>query len=1382
MRRFTQMLALFVMLPSVVAMGQTTLERPVGQYQLEGKDSGVRMNLANQDSVVYSTSVKEPDAAWIRLYFGAIELDKGSYILVTSLKDGEVQKLDASTLAMWNYTSAYFNGDEVKVELVAGARTQRNRLVVDQFAYEKAHLPVGDPGVCGICSGDSRVPSSENWAGRLMPIGCTASVWNTDSCLVSAGHCMQAGLTIQFNVPNSSAGCFLNNPPVADQFPIVTFDSQNAGVGADWAVMTSGTNNLGQTIFDRYGLMRPIAASTAANGSTVSTFGYGGDTTCTLTQTQQTSTGTVVGVFSTSYDWTIDTTGGTSGSAAIQNGEIVGIVTHCGCGVGFPSNSGSRMDIPAFAAARNAVCAGGGAGNNDDCTSALSLSDGVTAFDTSTATTDGPDYAGSPDCGPSGDDNVHNDIWYDYTASCTGDLTVTTCEQLGGSANYDTRLAIHNGCGETPTCPAGAAIACNDDDPINACGTGGGGFKSTLTVPVQQGNCYKIRVGGFGAGDFGTGNLNVTCAGVGCGGPGDCDDGNPCTDDVCTATVCSNPPNNDPCEDGNLCTVNDTCSGGSCQSGPPMDCDDSNVCTVDSCSAGSCVNAPTAGSCDDGDLCTLSDTCSGGSCQSGPPMDCDDANDCTDDSCLAGSCVNAPNTALCDDGIFCNGVESCSGGSCVTSGDPCPGQGCDEFAQTCVDGGEVSVSLLSQTVMPGGTLGVELFVTDVMDVRSYQAGIVVTRTSGTGSLDVLCPGGVTVDDSRPDWIFAGETDVFPKVNCSLVTLISVLGFGSSVNVGATPAYLGEFELTLSADAAIGSTFEISLSPFPGTVFLNPLNEGVPVSINSTMTVTVGPPTTTEITCVLANDQVAAGSSVDLEVKLTDATNLRAYQTTVQIVRTSGTGTVSVICPDGVEVDESRPDWVFAGETAFTAANCIEQSALGAMAVGGIDVGLVPEYLSGYRLNVSPDAAVGSTFEISLVPLPITVLTAPANVLIPYNLGPPCTLTVVPAGTMSCSLSSSSAPPNGTVDLDVFLSEVQDLRGYQTDIQITRTSGTGSVLVNCPNGVEVDETRPDWVFAGAGAAFSTVDCANLASASALVSGTVNVGLIPEYLSEYHLTVSSDATVGSTFEISILPPPDSELVSGPSDAIPFATGPVCVLTVEPSTLMTCQLSSNTGAAGGTVSVDLFVEDVDALRAFQTRISVVRTSGTGSVTVPCPGGVDIDESRADYVFDGAGTTFVAFDCPDQEAASALGTGMVNVPPATPRYMSTYTLDISADTMTGSTFEISIDAEPDSALVEFPSMASIPFAVGPPCVLTVDVCQVVLYGDVDRDGDVDVFDVTCVLDAFSGSLFCGLVNVDIAGFLGSCTPDGMVDVFDVTNILDAFSGISFCPDPCLP
>lgn len=55
-------------------------------------------------------------------------------------------------------------------------------------------------------------------------------------------------------------------------------------------------------------------------------------------------------------------------------------------------------------------------------------------------------------------------------------------------------------------------------------------------------------------------------------------------------------------------------------------------------------------------------------------------------SCAAHADIWMPcqTDADCNDGLFCNGVEICLEGDCVV-GDPCPGQGCDEVDDVCVE-------------------------------------------------------------------------------------------------------------------------------------------------------------------------------------------------------------------------------------------------------------------------------------------------------------------------------------------------------------------------------------------------------------------------------------------------------------------------------------------------------------------------------------------------------------------------------------------------------------------------------------------------------------------------------------------------------------------------
>jgi len=145
---------------------------------------------------------------------------------------------------------------------------------------------------------------------------------------------------------------------------------------------------------------------------------------------------------------------------------------------------------------------------NDDCENSIEIFDGLTAFDTITASTDGQAHSDEL-C--QFDGQTYHDIWYDYLASCTGNLTVTTCEELGGSADYDTDLVVYDGC---DICLPGddLVLGCNDDDPDNPCGNDPfGPFHSTVVVPVDSGNCYKIRIGGWQSGSAGTGNVFIAC-------------------------------------------------------------------------------------------------------------------------------------------------------------------------------------------------------------------------------------------------------------------------------------------------------------------------------------------------------------------------------------------------------------------------------------------------------------------------------------------------------------------------------------------------------------------------------------------------------------------------------------------------------------------------------------------------------------------------------------------------------------------------------------------------------------------------------------------------------------------------------------------------------
>jgi len=180
---------------------------------------------------------------------------------------------------------------------------------------------------------------------------------------------------------------------------------------------------------------------------------------------------------------------------------------------------------------------------NDECPTNLALTTGSTSFDLTSATDSGPAEAS---CGfPFGDADVHQDLWFAYTADDDGRLFVDTC----GSGDIDTRLAVYEGC----VCPpAGAPIECNDDWGAPAEGDTGpacpGTFEASLSLDVTAGTCYLIRVGSFdsGGGIGGEDVVNLTLVPPPCGpGNGSCfePNGTPgCSDASCCDKICALDP------------------------------------------------------------------------------------------------------------------------------------------------------------------------------------------------------------------------------------------------------------------------------------------------------------------------------------------------------------------------------------------------------------------------------------------------------------------------------------------------------------------------------------------------------------------------------------------------------------------------------------------------------------------------------------------------------------------------------------------------------------------------------------------------------------------------------------------------------------------------
>jgi len=155
-----------------------------------------------------------------------------------------------------------------------------------------------------------------------------------------------------------------------------------------------------------------------------------------------------------------------------------------------------------------------------------------------------------------------------------------------------------------------------------------------------------------------------------------------------TPTGCEGLDNGTPCEDGDLCTLGDTCLIGACQPGEPTVCDGQGPCRVGTCapSNGTCsyVDAPADSPCDDGDACTAEGTCQSGLCAATEAVVCPDQGQCQVGSCdPAIGCVyeHLVDGMPCD--APCHDVAACAAGICV--GDPDAIPPCPPPAEPCVD-------------------------------------------------------------------------------------------------------------------------------------------------------------------------------------------------------------------------------------------------------------------------------------------------------------------------------------------------------------------------------------------------------------------------------------------------------------------------------------------------------------------------------------------------------------------------------------------------------------------------------------------------------------------------------------------------------------------------
>jgi hypothetical protein len=323
----------------------------------------------------------------------------------------------------------------------------------------------------------------------------------------------------------------------------------------------------------------------------------------------------------------------------------------------------------------------------------------------------------APDGGPCDDADLCTNNDTCSAGRCAGDSV--DCSPLSTLCTLG-RCAPESGACVTEPINDGSGCddgnACTSDDVCGAGRCAGAGQDcSAFTGPCTVGQCDAQ--GNCGAVPVSDGVPCVTAdlcleggtcaAGVCQAAPRDCSalDG-PCAVGTCDPRngACVAEPIADatPCDDADVCTVSEVCSGGRCE-GAARDCRAfDGVCTIGACDsarAEGCFAQPRGDgtACASGDLCVVTEACQGDRCV-GAPKACPPppAGTCRVAVCdpTTGACgvADAPDGTGCDDGRYCTTGETCTGGvcggggarDCNPAGESCRTGTCDENNDRCV--------------------------------------------------------------------------------------------------------------------------------------------------------------------------------------------------------------------------------------------------------------------------------------------------------------------------------------------------------------------------------------------------------------------------------------------------------------------------------------------------------------------------------------------------------------------------------------------------------------------------------------------------------------------------------------------------------------------------
>mgnify|MGYP001027404687 CR=1 FL=1 len=342
---------------------QAQVADPLQQYDvpsfIDSGPLGLPGPAGGAEEVIFSATVSAPGAGWSRVRFDAeaTSLPSSMRIRITSLRDNSDQNLNSMTLEQWKHSSAYFNGNELLVEVLARPSEAVGRVVIDRVTAGSGFTQGGGfDSICGPT--DDRELSSDPRNARLLPVGCTA--WIIDDCakcFITAGHCTFSADVVEFNVPLSTGSGSIVFAAPEDQYPVDDDSMQSnggQGIGNDWAYFgTFPNSDTGLTAGQAQGEFYVLADEAPFSTGDIRITGYGSTRSSggplAWNQVQKTHLGPFVAKSGFGISYQTDTTGGNSGSPVLDEttGLAIGVHTHAGCGA-TSGNNGTAIDRPEF--------------------------------------------------------------------------------------------------------------------------------------------------------------------------------------------------------------------------------------------------------------------------------------------------------------------------------------------------------------------------------------------------------------------------------------------------------------------------------------------------------------------------------------------------------------------------------------------------------------------------------------------------------------------------------------------------------------------------------------------------------------------------------------------------------------------------------------------------------------------------------------------------------------------------------------------------------------------------------------------------------------------------------------------------------------------------